>query len=155
MGVSAEPELTHHDLNDGKTKCIIIASDGVFEFVSNEEVVGICEEFYPDCDRASKEIVKLSYNKWAIEDERADDVTVIVAYVSSTNDVDMLARDEDESSEDDDDDDGDDEYLSSSSSLDDGGDYDDGADEIDENSSPSSAVTIRERLQSVNIFGRR
>ena len=50
---------------------------------------------------------------------------------------------------------GDDEYLSSSSSLDDGGDYDDGADEIDENSSPSSAVTIRERLQSVNIFGRR
>lgn len=155
LGVSAEPELTHHDLNDGKTKCIIIASDGVFEFVSNEEVVGICEEFYPDCDRASKEIVKLSYNKWAIEDERADDVTVIVAYVSSTNDVDMLARDEDESSDDDDDDDGDDEYLSSSSSLDDGGDYDDGADEIDENSSPSSAVTIRERLQSVNIFGRR
>ena len=152
LGVSAEPELTHHDLNDGKTKCIIIASDGVFEFVSNEEVVGICEEFYPDCDRASKEIVKLSYNKWAIEDERADDVTVIVAYVSSTNDVDMLARDEDESS---DDDDGDDEYLSSSSSLDDGDDYDDGADEIDENSSPSPAVTIRERLQSVNIFGRR
>ncbi|CAL6387381.1 unnamed protein product [Bathycoccus prasinos] len=153
LGVSAEPELTHHDLNDGKTKCIIIASDGVFEFVSNEEVVGICEEFYPDCDRASKEIVKLSYNKWAIEDERADDVTVIVAYVSSTNDVDMLARDEDESS--DDDDDRDDAYLSSSSSLDDGDDYDDGADEIDENSSPSSAVTIRERLQSVNIFGRR
>jgi len=37
----------------------------------------------------------------------------------------------------------------------DDGDYDDGADEIDENSSPSSAVTIRERLQSVNIFGRR
>jgi hypothetical protein len=67
----------------------------------------------------------------------------------------MLARDEDESSDDDDDDDGDDEYLSSSSSLDDGGDYDNGADEIDENSSPSSAVTIRERLQSVNIFGRR
>ena len=154
LGVSAEPELTHHDLNDGKTKCIIIASDGVFEFVSNEEVVGICEEFYPDCDRASEEIVKLSYNKWAIEDERADDVTVIVAYVSSTNDVDMLARDEDESSDDDDDDDGDDGYLSSSSSVDDG-DYDDGADEIDENSSPSSAVTIRERLQSVNIFGRR
>ena len=25
LGVSAEPELTHHDLNDGKTKCIIIA----------------------------------------------------------------------------------------------------------------------------------
>ena len=36
--------------------------------------------------------MKLSYNKWAIEDDRADDVTVIVAYVNSTNDVDMLTH---------------------------------------------------------------
>jgi len=165
LGVSAQPELTSHDLNDGKTKCIIVASDGVFEFVSNDEVVGICEEFYPDSDRASKEIVKLSYNKWAIEDERADDVTVIVAYVSSTNDVDMLTHEyDDESSDessDDDDDDDDDEYHSSSSSLDGDHDYeyDNDRDGSMENSSPSSAVRgsssyIRERLQSVNIFGR-
>jgi serine/threonine protein phosphatase PrpC len=166
LGVSAQPELTSHDLNDGKTKCIIVASDGVFEFVSNDEVVGICEEFYPDSDRASKEIVKLSYNKWAIEDERADDVTVIVAYVSSTNDVDMLTHEyDDESSDessDDDDDDDDDEYHSSSSSLDGDHDYeyDSDRDGSMENSSPSSAVRgsssyIRERLQSVNIFGRK
>ena len=127
LGVSAEPELTHLDLSNGKTKCIIIASDGVFEFVTNDEVVDICEEFYPDCDRASKEIVKLSYNKWAIEDERADDVTVIVAYVNSTNDVDMLTHGADVYDEGDErattDDD---EYLSSSSSLYDGDEYDDG-----------------------------
>ena len=160
LGVSAEPELTHLDLSNGKTKCIIIASDGVFEFVTNDEVVDICEEFYPDCDRASKEIVKLSYNKWAIEDDRADDVTVIVAYVNSTNDVDMLthgADDYDEGDESSDDDD-DDEYLSSSSSLDDEYDNDQQIENSLEDDSPSSGVTrsssyIRERLQSVNIFG--
>ena len=55
LGVS-EPELTHLDLSNGKTKCIIIASDGVFEFVTNDEVVDICEEFYPDCDKALKRL---------------------------------------------------------------------------------------------------
>ena len=148
LGVSAEPELTHLDLSNGKTKCIIIASDGVFEFVTNDEVVDICEEFYPDCDRASKEIVKLSYNKWAIEDDRADDVTVIVAYVNSTNDVDMLTHGADvydEGDESSDDDDDDDDYLSSSSSLDD--EYD------NDRQMTRSSSYIRERLQSVNIFG--
>ena len=62
---------------------------------------------------------------------------------------------------DDDDDDDDDEYHSSSSSLDGDHDYeyDNDRDGSMENSSPSSAVRgsssyIRERLQSVNIFGR-
>jgi hypothetical protein len=92
--------------------------------------------------------VKLSYNKWAIEDDRADDVTVIVAYVNSTNDVDMLTHGADvydEGDESSDDDDDDDDYLSSSSSLDD--EYD------NDRQMTRSSSYIRERLQSVNIYG--
>jgi serine/threonine protein phosphatase PrpC len=147
LGVSAEPELTEHDLNDGKTKCIIIVSDGVSEFVSNDEVVSICEQFYPDSDKAAKEIVKLSYLKWAIEDERADDVTAIVAYIHPLNDDAENLQQSDEHMNDDFDFDDDDEHccITNSDSSFSAKQDDDGV------SSPVS--TFIQRVQNFSIFG--
>ena len=44
-GVTCTPEIKQHKLL-GNEKAIILASDGLWEFVSNEEVLEIVKEFY-------------------------------------------------------------------------------------------------------------
>ena len=45
VGVIADPEVSEMNLSE-KDKFIVIASDGVWEFLSNDEVVRIIEPFY-------------------------------------------------------------------------------------------------------------
>ena len=40
LGVCARPELLTYQL-DASTRCLILASDGVFEFMTNEEVLAV------------------------------------------------------------------------------------------------------------------
>lgn len=81
LGVCAEPELLTYQL-DTSVRCLVIASDGVFEFMENDEVLAIAEKHQGDPFKACEEIVKRSYEYWAAEDTRSDDVTCIVAYVN-------------------------------------------------------------------------
>jgi len=43
--VTAEPDITHHKINTQKDKFIVIASDGLWERLTNEQVVQNMEEF--------------------------------------------------------------------------------------------------------------
>lgn len=79
LGVSADPELLSYQL-DSSVRCLVIASDGVFEFMENEEVLAIAEKHCGDPFAAADEIVAAAYDYWATEDTRSDDVTCIVAY---------------------------------------------------------------------------
>ena len=87
LGVSATPEMSTHDLNASpSTQCIVIASDGVFEFMSSAETMAIAERHYlaggdGSSERAAEEIVRVAYTRWQDQDERADDVTAIVAFI--------------------------------------------------------------------------
>jgi serine/threonine protein phosphatase PrpC len=45
VGVSCEPELLEQDLTP-QDKILIIGSDGIFEFLSNEEVLKIVVPFW-------------------------------------------------------------------------------------------------------------
>ena len=45
MGVIADPEVLEMNLTD-QDKFIVIASDGVWEFLSNDDIVRIVEPFY-------------------------------------------------------------------------------------------------------------
>jgi serine/threonine protein phosphatase PrpC len=86
LGVSAIPEMSTFDLNEEpNARCIIVASDGVFEFMSSAETMAIAERFYDDgksdaCERAAHAIVRTAYTRWQEQDERADDVTAVVAF---------------------------------------------------------------------------
>lgn len=86
LGVSAIPEMSAFDLNEEpNARCIIVASDGVFEFMSSAETMAIAERFYDDgkadaCERAAHAIVRTAYTRWQEQDERADDVTAVVAF---------------------------------------------------------------------------
>ena len=79
LGVCAQPELLSYQL-DRSCRCLIVASDGVFEFMSNAEVLSVAQRHVGDPERACAEIVRVAYQHWANEDTRSDDVTCAVAY---------------------------------------------------------------------------
>lgn len=55
----------------------IIASDGVFEFLTSQAVVDMIGMFLDPLD-AAKHIVSESYRLWLTYDDRTDDITIIV-----------------------------------------------------------------------------
>lgn len=58
-------------------KFAIIASDGVFEFLTSQAVVDMMGMFASPMD-AAKHIVSESYRLWLTYDDRTDDITIIV-----------------------------------------------------------------------------
>ncbi len=61
-------------------KFIIIASDGVFEFLTNQMVADMVARF-PDPLDACKAVVAESYNMWLQYEVRTDDITIIAMYI--------------------------------------------------------------------------
>jgi len=81
LGVCARPELLTYQL-DANTRCLILASDGVFEFMTNEEVLAVARRRRADGPlAAAREIVATAYAHWAAEDTRSDDVTCALVYL--------------------------------------------------------------------------
>lgn len=59
---------------------VVIASDGVFEFLTNQMVADIVARF-ADPLEACKSIVNAAYNMWLQYEVRTDDITIIAIYV--------------------------------------------------------------------------
>ena len=87
LGVSATPEMSEFDLNaEPSTRCVVVASDGVFEFMSSAETMAIAEKFYEEnmpgaAERAAHAIVRAAFSRWQEHDERADDITAVVTFI--------------------------------------------------------------------------
>jgi serine/threonine protein phosphatase PrpC/CRP-like cAMP-binding protein len=79
LGVFAEPEMLTREFKPND-RMIIIASDGVFEFLTNQSVVDICAKF-ADPLEACKAVVSESYNLWVQYELRTDDITIICMFV--------------------------------------------------------------------------
>lgn len=79
VGVHATPEIRVHELTE-RDKFMVIASDGVWEFLSNEDVIEIVKGCAGDSDRACQEICARSYREWRAEEEVVDDITAVVVY---------------------------------------------------------------------------
>lgn len=82
VGVTAEPETLEFTLglND---KFLVIASDGVWEFLSNEDVANIVFPFYEQNapEAAANALVKAAFKKWKQEEEVIDDITVVIIFL--------------------------------------------------------------------------
>ena len=81
LGVIPEPGLVEYLIND-TTKFVVLASDGVWEFLDNEKVKNIGKQYYLNSN--TKELCEELYNssliEWKINDSIVDDITVIAIY---------------------------------------------------------------------------
>jgi len=78
VGVTAEPEMVTDEITPEDT-LLILASDGVWEFITSQEAVAICQAKYPNATAATKALIKESAAKWkAAEGNYRDDISAIV-----------------------------------------------------------------------------
>ena len=80
-GLISEPEIIEYELNK-KSKYMIICSDGVWEFLNNEDVMKIGIKYYinNDIDGFVNDIIKTSQYWWKREDIIMDDITAVIVY---------------------------------------------------------------------------
>jgi serine/threonine protein phosphatase PrpC len=76
IGVFAEPEMLTWEIQQND-KFVIIASDGVFEFLTSQAVVDMVASF-ADPLTAAKHVVSESYRLWLTYDDRTDDISIII-----------------------------------------------------------------------------
>ena len=83
MGVIASPEILEMNLIEGD-QFIILASDGVWEFISNEEAANIIMPHYLNnsAEKAAEAIIKEAIKRWQEEDTSIDDITCIIIFLS-------------------------------------------------------------------------
>jgi len=87
VGVIGTPEVLHTTLKS-EDKFLVVGSDGVFEFISNEEVVAIIAPFWGhrDAESACKAVEAAAYAKWAEvkvtqDEDVVDDITCVVVFL--------------------------------------------------------------------------
>ena len=81
LGVIPEPKFIDEKI-DKDTKYIIVASDGIWEFLDNDTVKNMVKPCYEknDPNGACKELIKKATEFWNQEDVVVDDITVIVVF---------------------------------------------------------------------------
>ncbi|CAH9129865.1 unnamed protein product [Cuscuta epithymum] len=79
IGVIAVPEVLTVKLTTNYP-FFIVASDGVFEFLSSQTVVDMANR-YPDPRDACSEIAAEAYKRWLEHETRTDDITIIIVYI--------------------------------------------------------------------------
>lgn len=80
-GVLSEPEFTTRWL-DENDRCLIVATDGLWEFMSNEECMEIAMG-QQDPKVAVDLLIMEANRRWMKEEQVIDDTTIIVAYVDT------------------------------------------------------------------------
>jgi serine/threonine protein phosphatase PrpC len=83
IGVTADPEIITKDLtvND---EFLVIASDGIFEFLTNQYVMNVCTASMNPLE-ACEQLTKAAYDQWLTHENRTDDITIIVCFLSCTH----------------------------------------------------------------------
>ena len=82
VGVSDEPEFKNYAY-DGNEKFIIIASDGIWEYLHGDDCIKIVRPFYEegkDSEEAALALVKEAFRKWKRKEIAIDDITAIVVF---------------------------------------------------------------------------
>lgn len=86
-GVVQHPEIKDYQLTKND-RAIVLASDGVWEFLNNEDVMNILIPYLKSKQEEAgiNEVIKKSVAHWKKEDVVIDDITVVMAVISSSLD---------------------------------------------------------------------
>ncbi|KAL7688671.1 putative PPM-type phosphatase domain, cGMP-dependent kinase, protein kinase-like domain superfamily [Plasmopara halstedii] len=85
LGVIGIPEITSLQITTDD-RFLVIASDGVFEFLTSQAVVDMVAQ-YEDPLEACHKIVAESYRLWLTYELRTDDITIICVYLNLNEEV--------------------------------------------------------------------
>ena len=82
VGVSEEPEIKEYPFRE-EDKFFVVASDGLFEFISSQDIVDIIKDYYLSGDIVGccEYLYDLSRDKWMKEEEVVDDITMILVFL--------------------------------------------------------------------------
>ncbi len=83
IGVIADPEHLVRELTNSD-KYVVLASDGVFEFLTSQTVCDMVHAIPSPLD-ACKKVVREAYNLWLQYEVRTDDITMIALYLENMN----------------------------------------------------------------------
>lgn len=84
IGVTSEPEVIRMKL-DKRDRFVLLASDGVWEFISNQEVLQLIVPYYKEgkLEEACDALSRLAYERWTAEDSSVvDDITFVLIFLS-------------------------------------------------------------------------
>ena len=81
VGTISEPEIEEYEITE-EDKFIIIASDGIWEFISSQECVEFIKDFYKkkDLKGCLKFLLNESSKRWIKEEEVIDDITAVLIF---------------------------------------------------------------------------
>ena len=81
IGVIPNPQIIEYEINY-KSKYLIICSDGIWEFINNEQAMNIGNKYYLRNDPVGlcNELIQKSTEIWIKEDTVIDDITVVTAF---------------------------------------------------------------------------
>jgi len=82
VGVSSIPDFFEHTIRPESDCCLVIASDGLWEFVENQEVINISAGFKEPHD-AVRALIHLANGRWLQEDQAIDDTTIYVIFFNN------------------------------------------------------------------------
>ncbi len=82
VGVCAEPEITNHTIQ-ATDRLVVLASDGVFEFLTNQQVIDLIAEYPGEPLTACRKVVSEAYQAWLQYEMRTDDITIIIIEVDA------------------------------------------------------------------------
>lgn len=77
-GVISDPEFTEYELNPETDRFLVVATDGLWEFVDNQQAVELVDEQVGPTD-AVDVLVTEAATRWMQEEQVIDDTTIIVA----------------------------------------------------------------------------
>ena len=83
--MTADPEILELNLCE-YDRFIVIASDGVWEFLSNDEVVNIVKPHFLNnsAETAAENLIREALKRWKQEENVIDDITCIIIFLSIT-----------------------------------------------------------------------
>ena len=81
MVIGSEPEIKEFELTEND-KFMIVASDGIWEFIDSQECVEIVKEYYEcnDMKGCCDFLYEISKERWLKEEEVIDDITLILVF---------------------------------------------------------------------------
>ena len=81
VGTISEPEIEEYEITEDD-KFIILASDGIWEFISSQECVEFIKDFYEkkDLKGCLKFLLNESSKRWIKEEEVIDDITAVLIF---------------------------------------------------------------------------